>query len=237
MKMDEQSLFAELNKALLKRFAKRTDDLPIEEVFDPENPPAPQPIDLDLDTTEYHEKEIIRLLLNYGNKTLEIQEQTEDEEGNKQTEIHTISVAQFIHDNLSIDNINFENEIYQKIFDEYSSALLSGNVPSADYFIHYENSEIAQVAIDLSTFPYSLSDWKKAADITVTKEDDNLEVVVKYVIYSFKLRKINKMISEIQKQLHEAQSEEEIFTLISQQKIFENAKKNFAKELTWVVLR
>ncbi|MFI5163797.1 MAG: DNA primase [Bacteroidia bacterium] len=237
MKMDEQALLTELNKALRKRYAKRTDEPNIEEIIDLDNPQIPQPIDSDRDSSELHEKEVIRLLLSYGNQVLEIKPETEDSEEKPPVEIHKMSIAQLISEHLAVDNINFENPLYQKVFVEYSSAILTGEILSLEHFVHHENPEIAHIAIDLTTFPYSISDWLKKHGIQVTREEDILKVAVEHAIYSLKIRKIMKMISETSKQLQEASSEEDILTLVAQKKRLDEAKNIFSKELGWVVLR
>lgn len=233
MKMDEQALLTELNKALRKRYAKRTDELPIEEIIDLDSPAVPQPIDTDRDSSEHNEKEIIRLLLNYGNKILQIQTEETDKDGNVKTETENISVARFIVEHLLVDNINFEYELYGKIFAEFGK----DEIPALEHFIHHEDSEIARTAIDLTTFPYSISDWKLKHGIDVQKEEDILKIAVEHAIYSLKVRKLMQMITETQKEIEHAESEEDILTLVAKKKMLDQAKNAFSKELGWVVLR
>jgi len=237
MKMDEQSLLTELNKALRKRYSKREDAPYFEEVINLDNPPVPQPIDSDRDSSELHEKEVIRLLLSYGSQILEIKPETEGTDEETPMEIHKVSIAQFISEHLAIDSIRFENELYQKVYTEYSSTILTGEVPPLEHFIRHENPEITNLAIDLTTFPYSISDWLKKHGIQVVREEDSLKIAVEHAIYSLKIRKIMKMISETQKQLQEATSDEEIMILVAQKKRLDEAKNIFSKELGWVVLR
>ncbi|MBI4947024.1 MAG: DNA primase [Bacteroidetes bacterium] len=237
MKMDEQALLTELNKALRKRYSKGSNEQYIEETINLDNPPVPQPVDSDRDSSELHEKEVIRLLLTYGNQILEIKSETEETEEETPAEIHKVSIAQFISEHLATDSIRFENELYQKIFIEYSSAILTGEVPALDHFVHHENSEISHLAIDLTTFPYTISDWLKKHGIQVAREEDSLKVAVEHAIYSLKIKIIMKMISETQKQLQETTSEEEIMILIAKKKQLDEAKNIFSKELGWVVLR
>ncbi|MBI4931165.1 MAG: DNA primase [Bacteroidetes bacterium] len=233
MKMDEQALLTELNKALRKRYAKRVDELPIEEIIDLDTAPVPQPIDTNRDTAEYHEKEIIRLLLNYGDKLLQIQTEEKDEEGNIKTETENISVARFIVEHLLVDNISFEHELYGKIFAEFGKE----EIPALEHFIHHEDSEISRTAIDLTTFPYSISDWKLKHGIDVQKEEDILKIAVEHAIYSLKVKKLMQMINETQKEIEHAESEEDILTLVAKKKMLDQAKNAFSKELGWVVLR
>jgi len=233
MKMDEQALLTELNKALRKRYAKRVDELPIEEIIDLDTAPVPQPIDTNRDTSEHHEKEIIRLLLNYGDKLLQMQTEGKDEKGNIKTEIENISVARFIVEHLLVDNINFEHELYGKIFEEFGKE----TIPSLDHFFHHENNEISRIAIDLTTLPYSLSNWKQKHGIDIKKEEDILKIAVEHAIYSLKVKKLMQMISETQKEIEHAESEEDILALVAKKKMLDHAKNAFSKELGWVILR
>ncbi len=237
-KIDEQVLITELNKILRSRYVKeRPNDLGIEETIDIDNPSVPQPVDSDRDSAELHEKEIIRLLLSYGNQTLEIKSETEESDEDSPAEIHKVSIAQFISEHLATDSIRFENELFQKIFIEYSSAILTGEVPALEHFVHHEDPEISHLAIDLTTFPYTISDWLKKHGIQVAREEDSLKIAVEHVIYSLKIKIILKMISETQKQLQEATSDEEIMILVAKKKQLDEAKNIFSKELGWVVLR
>jgi DNA primase len=234
MKMDEQALLTELNKALRKKYGRRTNEPNIEEIIDLDTAPVPQPIDTNRDSSEQNEKKIIHLMLSYGHHELEMQNDTE---GSEVSEVHKISVAQFIHEHLSVDQIGFEHENYRKIFEEYSAALLAGETLSLEHFIHHQNPEISSIAIDLTTFPYTLSDWQKKHDIPVPKEEDALRFNVERAIYSLKIKHIMKLITETQKQLQEATSDEDIMILVAQKKKLDEAKNIFSKELGWVVLR
>ncbi len=238
MKMDEQALLTELNKGLRKRYAKNHNEPNIEEIIDLDNPPVPQPIDTDRNSPEHNEKEIIRLLLNYSNHILEIHSEVEDEDGKVSSEMHTPSVAHFISEHLSvIDSISFENENYKKIFDEYSASVHTSTILSLEHFIHHENSELAKIAIDLTTFPYTISDWMTNHGIQVQKEEDILKIAVEHAIYSLKVRKLMQMITETQKEIEHAASEEDMLTLVAKKRMLDKAKNTFSKALGWVVIR
>ncbi len=233
MKMDEQALLTELNKALRKRYSKKTNEPEITEIIDLDDPAVPQPVDEDSNSSEYNEKEIIRLMLSYGNHELEIQNETEGEE----TEIQKISVARYIYEHISIDQIAFENPVYQKIFAEHARLLEEGEAISSEHFTHNPDPSVSSVAIDLTTFPYSISDWMKKHGIPVPKEEDALKVTVEHAIYSLKLRHIMKIIAETQKEIEHAENEEDLLTLIAKKRMLDQAKNAFSKELGWVVTR
>jgi len=232
MRMDEQSLLTELNKALRKIYSKRTNEPHFEEISNTEYP-VPQPVDSGGDNAEHHEKEIIRLLLTYMNRSFEIHSEIHDEEGKSHAEIHPTTVAQFIIDHLVVDNIGFESELYGKIF----NAIRSEENPQLEYFIHHEDQAISNAAIDLTSFPYSISDWKKKQGVEVQKEEDVLKIAVEQAIYSLKVKKLMQMISVTQKEIANAASEEDLLTLIAKKKMLDQAKNAFLNELRWVVTK
>lgn len=239
MKMDEQSLLTELNKALRKQYSKRTNEPLIEEVIDLDHPPVPQPADTDSNTSEFIEREIIRLMLSYGDQEFEVLLESEDP--NTPSEVQKVKVAPYIYEQLSSDNIAFEHEMYQKIFDEFETLIPSGEDYSLKHFIHHQNPEITSTAIDITTFPYTHADWLTKHGIPVPKEDDTLQtlrVTIEYVIYSLKMKYILKMIKETQQQMQSATSDEDLFILIDQQKKLDGAKMIISKVLGGrVVLR
>lgn len=233
MQMDEQALLTELNKVLRKHFSKFAEPFLSEDLIHIDNPAVPQPIDTDIHTLEYNEKEIIRLLLLYGNRSLEIASEVSEEENNTEGTTHEVLVAELITSHLSADNIEFENKIYQQIYNEYATEKDFG----LNYFIHHKDSTLSQTAIDITTFPYSISDWKKKHGIDVQKEEDILKSAVEHAIYSLKVKKILRMIDEVQKQLQETTSEEDMMILIDKKKQLDKAKNTFSKELGWIILK
>jgi len=240
MKMDEQALLTELNKALRKRYAKRTDELPIEEIIELDNPPVPQPIDTDRDSLEHNEKEIIRLLLNYGNNILEFENEETDDEGKVKNIKVSISVAELIIEHLMIDEVKFDNHIYQNIFNQYITAKTNGVTITHADFIHNSDNTLSQIAVDLTTSRYKTSDWEKKHGIRISLETDNLKRTVEETIYSLKKKKVWKMKMEIQNLLKEAEAlgiEDEVMDLQFKAKRLDEAENIFSKELRWVVPR
>jgi DNA primase len=233
MRMDEQSLLTELNKALRKQYSKNSNEPHFEEVVDSKNLSVPQSIDADSYSSEYFEKQIIRLLLNFMSSPLEITSEAENDEGETHIEIHKVTVAQFIVEHLTVDNIIFEHELYGKIFEEFRSE----TIPTLEYFIHHENQEISNLAIDLTSFPYTLSDWEKKQGVVVQKEEDVLKISVEETVYSLKVSKLKQMIVETHKEIEHAKSDEDLFTLIAKKKMLDEAKNTFLKELRRVWTR
>ncbi len=236
MKMDEQALLTELNKSLRKKYSKRSNEPYFEEVIDLENPPVPQPVDSDADSSEPHEKEVIRLMLSYGNKTIQYISETEDESGNTSEETLSTTIAQYMYEHLSVDDIKFQNTSYQKIYDEFVTLINAGESFAIEYFIHHQNPEISGIAIDLTTFPYTISDWEKKHGIQIAKEEDVLKVTADDSIYSLKIKHVMALIHETQKEIENASNDDDLMILIAKKKMLDQAKNAFSKEIGRIIL-
>jgi DNA primase len=226
MKMDEQSLLTELNKALRKRYTKKEEPIYFEDDSYLDEPPLPQPIDATNHSPEFFEGEIIRLMLNYGKLLLP----PPAEEGE---ETPPLSVNQFIKEHLLIDNIQFENSYYRMMYDE----LLADEAIDLPHFLHHSDAAIARIAVDFTTSPYSLSDWKGKKDIDVPSEKDKIKQAVESTIYALKSIILKKLIMDTQAELAQASNEDDVLILVQKKKNLDAIKNAFSHELRWVITR
>ncbi len=238
MDIEEQVLLNELNKIRNKRFHEKSDsqstkseDINSEDILTDEK--QQQAVDA---SAEYQERDIIRLLLNYGNKTVTVDNEETDEFNQPVSiQIETTVAALIIHE-LQNDNIVIGNPLYNDIYNEFVQHLNTDIVPDYNYFINHNNTEIAYLTVDLISSPYLLSKWEQH-QIYPTLEEDILKKSLYHAIYALKSRKLEMMIHEIQEKLKIAQSEEEEITLIQTQQQFLQAKKAFNALLGRIVLK
>ena len=142
------------------------------------------------------EKEIIRLLLNYGNKNMKEEDQK-------------ISIASFIIQELEVDNISFENEQYQSILGEISAHVKEDGEINLNYFTLHQNPSISKLAIDLISKKHSLSqNWKSRHRILTGSEEDKFRKAVESSIYALKLKHLDTKLGDIQLQLKENPDDE-----------------------------
>ena len=142
------------------------------------------------------EKEIIRLLLNYGNKNMKEEDQK-------------ISIASFIIQELEVDNISFENEQYQSILGEISAHVKEDGEINLNYFTLHQNPSISKLAIDLISKKHSLSEnWKSRHRILTGSEEDKFRKAVESSIYALKLKHLDTKLGDIQLQLKENPDDE-----------------------------
>lgn len=235
MEVDEQILLSELNKIRAKKFnEKRNNPTPVnEEAAAVEELLIETKKEVSILDAEYQERDIIRLMINYGEKIVSIN--SEDEEG-KPTEVELTAAELIIHE-LQSDNITLENILYNSIFDEFVSSINQyQTIPGQKHFINHENVSICAITVDLLSSPYQLSNWNQH-DIFITMEEEVLKKSLYAAIYAFKSRRLEIMIQDIQKRLKENPPEEEFETLMQTHYHLLEAKKVLNAFLGRIVLK
>lgn len=239
MDMEEQILLSELNKIRSKKFNEKSNS---------HNTAAPANTESDvvealqieekkqlLDASaEHQERDIIRLLLNYGNKNVVVDGEETDEK-NQPVQIEIPLAALAIHE-LQHDNIVFENALYHSIYKEFVQHLDNEKVPDYNYFISHENTAISYLTVDLISSPYFLSNWEQHS-IYTTMEEDVLKKSLYHAVYALKSRRLEMMIHDIQKRLKENPPDEEMMTLMQTQHQLLKTKKELNVLLGRIVVK
>ncbi len=234
MDMSEKVLNFELNKVLRRKMSKKIKTADAEDIISEEELDIEKQIPVFDEGSEYQEKDIIRLLLNYGNKEIKITELNEDEK-----EVETkIKIVFFIVNDLNADNIKFENPVYQKIFDEYSISVSQGNVPKEETFINHSDEKISRLVVDLISSPYVLSPNYAKNRIYVKTEDEESILIPSVInsVYYLKNKRIEKMIGESQKKIKTA-GEDELFVLLEEQKRLKNIHMQISAYLGIIITK
>lgn len=181
----------------------------------------------------YQEKDIVRLLISFGDLIYE---------GEK-------TIAQHIL--LTIKDVitEIDNVIYKEIIEIYLNHLTSDTeqVIDTNFFMNYPKSDIQQIAIALiaESEQYVFSEnWKKYNVYLTTQglPKDNYYKDVKYGLGRFMLKKIERLAQKNQQAMKELQANTEAnfddlrILLFTQQKIVA-LRNQFASELNTVVLK
>jgi DNA primase len=207
----------ELNKILRAKLKKGSPELEKNlEVISPEQISAEPQLDFDPDSAEYQEKEIIRLLLLYGQDIIHLKL------SNSEGEDVPVSVADYVVHDITHDEMEFENAVFKSIFNEYIKGMETDTIPSRSSFLSHSNQEISNMAVNLVFSPYELSEnWHKN-NIMVTTEETRLHMHVMLSLHAFKSRKLDKMMTVTRKKLSLAITPEEQGILM---KTFQELKK------------
>lgn len=184
LQIEERVLISELNKILLSKVKKDNSNYSaLQPVQTLPEASAPAPVGIS-EGDDKQEKEIIRLLLNYGHELVHWDDITDT------------YIAPYIIGNLS--DVNFDNSLCNRILDEYKKQLENGSLPSEQDFIKHADHEIADLAIAMVSSPYILSEnWYAKRKIYVRNESENLRATILGGIFHLKKRKVERILKKI----------------------------------------
>jgi len=235
----EQTLMNEMNKILRKKFSKKLQEEGGQPYNEPEDTATAAPqIEFDLDSSESQEKEIIRLLLQFGSESITLKQKNGDEP----EEETQLKVADLIIQDLVRDEIPFESPVCRQIFNEMAELQQKGVIPDKDYFLHHPDPILATLAIDLIILPYEYSHGWEKKQVFMQFEIDRLLDFVYPALHGYKAKKIERMIADNQKRLKEIKSAkediEEITNCLTQQKRLQEIRRRIqGKELGRTIIK
>lgn len=233
MEMPEQSLTNELNKLLRAKFRKNNNIEPEQEIVHEEIKSEPQtPVEDVLPLGYYQERELVRLLMMYGNKDITLDDV--DENGNPV--LYKISVASFIIDDLKNDDLLFKNEIHNIIFNIFDKALDEDDIPDEHYFVSHEDTRIAELAANLLSTPYKLDNWSEK-EINVKVEEDVLQKSVVTSLLRFKDMIIDDKRNDLIKELMETHDVDDQMILLAKKKRLDDLRIKINRELGIVIAK
>jgi DNA primase len=148
------------------------------------------------------EREIIRILLLFGNQETDFVDfiEVEDEEGvmHLEKEKYTNQVSKELYLNLQDDEIEFSNEIFQSIYYEMIHQLNQEDKIEMEVFINHPNTNISSIvtSILMDDEKYTLSDWERK-NIFVTDSEEVLSKLVTDAILNLRRILIDKKIQQL----------------------------------------
>lgn len=161
----------------------------------------PQKAEKNLKRKKY-EEEIIRILLNYGDKKI-----TFDND--------TVLVYDFIINELESDNITINNEPHNKIYSEIKR-LSSLNKFNQSYFTSHRENAINKLSIDLLSNKHIISEnWASRHKIYTSVESENLKKTAEKSILMLKAQHVEEEIAMIQAKIKSNSAKHEDITLLN----------------------
>jgi DNA primase len=232
MLVEEPVLLNELNKMLRKKSMKEQQTNAEDEPPEATSYEAPQQNLEYVENADYQEREIIRLLLAYGDKNIVFD--SVDEHGYPIEQSYKI--AGFVISDLSQDESKFDNNLYQQVYEEMIKAIEeSGEVPDSRFFTGHPNKHISELSFELLSQRHELSEnWKKNK-IYVNGEDKNLKNTVIKSLFALKAKKIKLIIKELQRKIKVAANEEELINLLQENLHYKELMMQINKELSRVI--
>lgn len=235
LQIEERILLTELNTMRAAKLKKANNtqskqqaqyqDMPPDNLFD-DNAPS-----LTATTTEnvianddLQEHEIVRLLLSFGHELV------------SWDKIDNMYIGSFIMQNLT--DVTFENAICKRIIDHYRTEIENGQLPTANQFIKSNDRAIADLAITLSTSPYSLSEnWYNKHNIYVRDETVNLKATILGGLYHLKKRKVDRILMDLIKEIKTETDAANQEILMQRYVFIKNVEKEISRFLGSVIVK
>ncbi|MFD2742954.1 MULTISPECIES: DNA primase [Sphingobacterium] len=225
--MEERILLSELNKMRInksaakeKKAAASAGDQPPAEFFAAmmgsddaatTSQQAATPQSTKLSSEVLQERELIRILLNYGHEQV-----TWD------PEVENMPIAPYLINNF--DDISFEDPASAYIFDVFKKKMVDFEIPEAKHFISDQEPGVSDLAVTLIANRYELSpNWNDdKRKIYVTTELDHLKSLVTETVYRLKKRKVERELQKIREELKSPQSAVDLEILMAKYKKYKD---------------
>ncbi len=233
LNVEERVLYHEINKQKKNEKSKFTPKSRVEETPKQEEPTRSQIVTTKSKQLFYkEEKQLIRMLIMYGDMTLFSEV---DEESGEKSEM---SVAEYILMELETDEILLNNPLFELIRKEYQQKMENEEkVNFNQFFINHSNAEISKTAVELLTQKYELSKIHSKQQ-KVETEADKIEKLIPRFMYEYKLAIVmqqrNEKMLEI-KRANEQKDIKRIEQLMNEIRDIDNVKILLAKELDRVI--
>lgn len=223
--MDVKVLYAELNQISAKniREAAKKGAAPRMEVV--ATAPIISPVSAAEDSMHYEqEKEIIRLLINYGNTAIE---ETAAENEDPQ---EPITVAQMCYVELVPDGLQFKNTQFSQIFEMCMHEVLQNQyVHDINWYVRNPDQDYVRVIADIE-FKYTLSSGYQERNIIFKRPEDLVEKHLRQALLRFKQIKVDDRLKEISETIKTTEDDTARLVLM-QEHVALNAKNKTLKAM------
>ncbi|MBI2968840.1 MAG: DNA primase [Bacteroidetes bacterium] len=238
----EEILNYEIRKERENRYRQkisRQDDLN----YIPEPASAPvafQPVSPE--STEQQEREVIRILLNYGHKIIRISPLEKgvrgiDPSAESGEPGEDIPVCRMIISGIREDGIEFRNPVLAEIFRLYCGEFDRGIIPEDTFFTSHQDIDICSASVELITSRYRLSDWETKFRITIPADEENLAETTMKALHALKEKIVKKMIIDFQEKLKNSTSGDEFQDLLVHDRKLQELKKHLSTRLGRVIIK
>ena len=232
LELAEQALVSELNKVLRRNHRKKLGgNAPlVEEVLPPAIAP-PQP-EVEDPGTRPQERDLMRILLNYGHEKVLVPLQYED----GSVVDAELTVGQFMFDELAKDDLGFDDQLLHAIYLDYRKRCNLGEQVTGALYANHADEAWRSVSIDLLTEKHVLSpNWRTRHRIHVAREHDQLLDSLLEGLDILKERRVDRMIGELMQQLKDC-AEDDMPIILDRIRKLTAVKMDFSKRTGRVVV-
>ena len=202
LSMPEEVVLDEVMKLRKQESFRNRNSWPVQDVIVSPQSPAQKPKKKE-ETSFYSEKELLRLLIRYGDEVL-------SRVLDKETGIETVTtVADYIISQITEDELLFDDPVFASIFSEITFNVSQGLFPGDRHFVHHPDPVISAIAVDMLTEQYTLSRIWSSRGAYVETEEMKLKDIVPDTVLKFKSDKIKIMQKELRRAMAEAGPDDE----------------------------
>lgn len=231
LEIEEKILYEEINKIRGNKQAEqnrryRPQQTPAQQSAESAKTPtseAEKKLRQNLSKDYKHEHALIRVLINFGNIELFLDDKS-------------ISVAAYIVNEINEDALEFQHPVYRTIFGMIADLVERKMKIDTNTFVNSEEVDITTAAVEMMTSSYDdqmSALWSKN-DVKLETEEMKLKIIVPELVTSFKNKKLLDMLAETQDEIRGAQERndvESIALLVQKFQILNQLKMNISKEL------
>lgn len=233
LQVDERMLIDEINKQVRQKHNRdsktNTKEIVTEQVYT-----ATQQAQTSHITNGHHEKEVIRMLLLYAGNMLEFEGL--DEFG-KPAPV-SVRLLNFVVDDFNDDQLNFDNATCQKIYEIFARYQPTDIIPPIQEFTGHPDEDVRNMVINLISTPHALSqNWSVKHRIFVKSEEDHLRDNLLNVVYSFKLKRLERMIAQNQEKIKTSTDVDEQMEFLETDRQLKIKVGLFAQALNRIITR
>ncbi|MDM8160304.1 DNA primase [Labilibaculum sp. K2S] len=230
LNVDERVLYTEINKIIHKVKeeswkSEQRSNLPPDQ--GQENLPDNSAFMRSANECDLEERALVRILLNFGNEILFSQK---DEAGNEEQ----LLVGQYIITELSNDELESVNPLYQLVFDQYGENMEKEAFNTKTFFRDLPNEKVNQLAADILSEPHQLSGLWTRNESVVESEEMKLKEIVPKLVNEYKGKKVRLLMKEVMQEMQKAQdtgNADRMMELMKQKMVLDQIKNAISKEL------
>ena len=207
--LNEGTLINQLNSFVRSRinapsYAAPTQTQPQQPKFMGTSAPAPE-----LQSSQV-ERLLVQLIVRHGERVLF--NKVEDDDGNE----HQLTLAQFINYSLSVDGLQFHNDLYNRILAEADKMSTQEGFEAESFFLKHDDIDVSNLAAELTADPYRELLQKDAEPINeadkqqkFNEETDRLRTQTQHLLLELKRNYLAAKLKKLQREIHEAVGDNE----------------------------
>lgn len=181
---------------------------------------------------ELREYRLVRMLIRYGNYVVETGHLGPEKEEQVET-----SVIELVCHELEKDQIQFENQLYQKVYEVFLNGLKDNTLFEASYFLKMPDQDIVKLVSEILSDAHEISpNWLAKQRMYTPTERDKINQLALEEIYLLKLLHIEQRLDQLQERIaQEPDSDEEINDILSEKIVLDRVRITLAQALNRVM--